>query len=46
MSASKCNSKNEVEKIADPSLYRSGIGGLQYLSHTRPDITFAMNKVS
>jgi histone deacetylase 1/2 len=30
----------------DPSLYRSIVGGLQYLSFTRPDIAFAIHKVS
>ncbi|CAI0429581.1 unnamed protein product, partial [Linum tenue] len=30
----------------DPSFYRSIVGGLQYLSFTRPDISFAVNHVS
>ena len=30
----------------DPSLYRSIVGGLQYLSFTRPDIAFAIHKVN
>ena len=30
----------------DPHLYRSVVGGLQYLSFTRPDLTFAVHKVS
>ncbi|XP_022865509.1 uncharacterized protein LOC111385358, partial [Olea europaea var. sylvestris] len=42
----KCISKNEREPIEDPSLYRNAIGGLQYLAHTRPDITFVVNKMS
>ncbi|CAL1355627.1 unnamed protein product [Linum trigynum] len=30
----------------NPTLYRSIVGGLQYLSFTRPDISFAVNHVS
>ncbi|XP_062120374.1 uncharacterized mitochondrial protein AtMg00810-like [Humulus lupulus] len=37
---------NDGEPMADPSYYRSIIGALQYLSHTRPDISFAVNKLS
>ena len=29
----------------DPTLYRSTVGALQYLATTRPDISFAVNKV-
>ncbi|KAF5464008.1 hypothetical protein F2P56_014124 [Juglans regia] len=29
----------------DPQLYRSVVGSLQYLSFTRPDISFAVNRV-
>lgn len=46
MTIGKCISKNEGEKLANPFLYRSAIGGLQYLGHTRPDISFAVNKLS
>lgn len=46
MTVGKYISKNEGEKMADPSLYRNAIGRLQYLTHTRPDISFAMNKLS
>ena len=31
--------------IADVSLYRSLVGALQYLTMTRPDITYAVNQV-
>ncbi|XP_026450898.1 uncharacterized protein LOC113351037 [Papaver somniferum] len=31
--------------LSDVTMYRSLVGGLQYLSMTRPDISFAVNKV-
>lgn len=37
MTAGKYISKNEGEKMVNPSLYRSAIGRLQDLEHTRPD---------
>ena len=32
--------------MAEPTLYRRTVGALHYLSITRPDIAFAVNKVS
>ncbi|WMV57215.1 hypothetical protein MTR67_050600 [Solanum verrucosum] len=32
-------------QFLDESLYRSIVGGLQYLTFTRPDISFSVNKV-
>ncbi|XP_052113798.1 uncharacterized mitochondrial protein AtMg00810-like [Arachis duranensis] len=34
------------EPFHDPKLYRSIVGALQYLTMTRPDIAFAVNRVS
>jgi hypothetical protein len=34
------------DPLLDPSLYRSLVGALQYLSLTRPNMSFAVNKVS
>ena len=44
------SSKNSLSKysgtpLSDGSEYRSIVGALQYLSLTRPDIAFAVNKV-
>ncbi|GLT71533.1 hypothetical protein SLA2020_435440 [Shorea laevis] len=33
------------DSFHDPHLYRSVVGSLQYLSLTRPDVSFAVNKV-
>lgn len=46
MFVGKYISKDEGKRMADPSLYRSAIGGLQNLPHTRPDISFPVNKLS
>jgi hypothetical protein len=39
-------SKHDSEPFDDPHLYRTIVGALQYAPITRPDIAFAVNKVS
>nr|XP_016489332.1 PREDICTED: uncharacterized protein LOC107809250 [Nicotiana tabacum] len=39
-------SASEGDLLSDPSEYRSFVGALQYLTITRPDISFAVNTVS
>lgn len=34
------------EKLSDPTEFRSIVGSLQYLAFTRPDLSFAVNKLS
>jgi histone deacetylase 1/2 len=36
----------EGELMSNPTHYRQAIGALQYLTNTRPDIAFAVNKLS
>ncbi|KAF5449399.1 hypothetical protein F2P56_029849 [Juglans regia] len=45
MAASLKLSKFDSPDFDDPTLYHSIVGGLQYLSLTRPDISFAVNKI-
>ena len=45
MSSSTTLSQLTGEAFSDPSLYRNIVGSLQYLSLTRPDVSFAINKV-
>jgi len=46
ISTSQLLSKFDGIPFADPHLYRNIVGGLQYLSFTRPDVAFAVHKVS
>ena len=46
MSSLSTLSKCEGNTITDPTLYHSTMGSLQYLSITRPDLSFAVNEVS
>lgn len=39
-------SKHDGDPMDDPHLYRAIVGALQYATITRPDIAFAVNKVS
>nr|KAJ0208302.1 hypothetical protein LSAT_V11C500255750 [Lactuca sativa] len=38
--------KDEDGELVDPTEYRSIVGGLRYLTHTRPNISFAVGVVS
>jgi hypothetical protein len=46
MASSTNLSAYEEETFSDHTLFRSTVGALQYLSITRPDIAFAVNKLS
>lgn len=46
MSNSAALSLHNASSSTDAAEYRSIVGALQYLSHTRPDICFAINKLS
>ncbi|XP_058202763.1 uncharacterized mitochondrial protein AtMg00810-like [Rhododendron vialii] len=38
-------SQHDGDLLDDPTIYRSMVGGLQYLTLSRPDIAFAVNQV-
>ena len=44
MSSSTALSVFSGDPFSDPSLYRSIVGSLQYLSLTHPDVSFAIDK--
>uniref|UniRef100_A0A803QCY3 Integrase catalytic domain-containing protein n=1 Tax=Cannabis sativa TaxID=3483 RepID=A0A803QCY3_CANSA len=44
--AGKPMSQNDGEPLRDITTYKSIIGRLQYLCHTRPDIAYAVNKLN
>jgi hypothetical protein len=46
MAAGKLVSAYDGTDMSNPTTYRSTVGALQYLTHTRPDISFAVNYLS
>ncbi|KAJ4774690.1 Gag/pol [Rhynchospora pubera] len=46
MAVNSSLSKYDGEPFHDPKLYRAVVGALQYITITRPDITFPVNKCS
>lgn len=46
MTLGKRRAKSKEEPLSNPSVYRSLIGGLQFLTNTIPDISFAVNQIS
>uniref|UniRef100_A0A803Q5F0 Reverse transcriptase Ty1/copia-type domain-containing protein n=1 Tax=Cannabis sativa TaxID=3483 RepID=A0A803Q5F0_CANSA len=46
ISTGKCLSALDGKEMENPTVYRSLIGALQYLCHTRPDISYAVNSLS
>jgi hypothetical protein len=46
LSTTSSLSLNDSPPFDNPTLYRSVVGALQYAIITRPDLSFAVNKVS
>jgi Reverse transcriptase (RNA-dependent DNA polymerase) len=46
MASSNSLSLHDDDPYSDPKRYRSVVGALQYATITRPDISFAVNKIS
>lgn len=46
MVAHRSLSTSEGEPLDNPTLYRSAVGDLQYLTYTRLDLSFSVNKLS
>jgi histone deacetylase 1/2 len=46
MSTTVALTATDTEQFDDPTLYRSIVGDLHYLSFTRPDIAFTVHRVS
>nr|XP_016508857.1 PREDICTED: uncharacterized mitochondrial protein AtMg00810-like [Nicotiana tabacum] len=46
ISPKSIHNSSDSSPFSDATLYRSLVGGLQYLTFTRPDIAFAVNRVS
>ena len=45
LTSSKLSTQGDSD-FENPTLYRSIVGGLQYATITRPDISFSVHKVS